>query len=99
MAREMKDSGIEWIGEIPSDWAVTNIGRLFGVKAGGDAKIDLYSDEKDEEHPYPVYTNSTVSNQVYAYTSVPVFDENTITVTGRGEVGRAFFRKEPPCFK
>lgn len=94
MAREMKDSGIEWIGEVPINWAVTNIGRLFEVKAGGDAKLDLYSDEKDEEHPYPVYTNTTVSNQVYAYTSVPVFEENTITVTGRGEVGRAFFRKE-----
>lgn len=94
MAREMKDSGIEWIGEIPIDWAVTNIGRLFEVKAGGDAKLDLYSDKKDEEHPYPVYTNTTVSNQVYAYTSLPVFEENTITVTGRGEVGRAFFRKE-----
>lgn len=94
MAREMKDSGIEWIGEIPINWAVTNIGRLFEVRAGGDAKLDLYSDEKDEEHPYPVYTNTTVSNQVYAYTSVPVFEENTITVTGRGEVGRAFFRKE-----
>ena len=94
MAREMKNSGVEWIGEIPIDWAVTNIGRLFEVKAGGDAKVDLYSDEKDEEHPYPVYTNTTVSNQVYAYTSLPVFDENTITVTGRGEIGRAFFRKE-----
>lgn len=94
MAREMKDSGIEWIGEIPINWAVTNIGRLFEVKAGGDAKVDLYSDEKDEEHPYPVYTNTTIPNQVYAYTSLPVFDENTITVTGRGEVGRAFFRKE-----
>lgn len=94
MAREMKDSGVEWIGETPKNWAVTNIGRLFEVKAGGDAKVDLYSDEKNDEHPYPVYTNTIVPNQVYAYTSLPVFDENTITVTGRGEVGRAFFRKE-----
>ena len=22
MAREMKDSGVEWIGEIPEDWGV-----------------------------------------------------------------------------
>ena len=25
MAREMKDSGIEWIGEIPADWIVVRI--------------------------------------------------------------------------
>lgn len=23
--REMKDSGIEWIGEIPSDWNITRL--------------------------------------------------------------------------
>lgn len=28
MAREMKDSGIEWIGEIPSDWNVVRIKNL-----------------------------------------------------------------------
>ena len=94
MARQMKDSGVEWIGEIPEGWKVTNIGRLFEVKAGGDAKLGLYSDKKDEKHPYPVYTNSSNSSQVYAYTSMPIFGENTITVTGRGEIGRAFFRNE-----
>ena len=25
MAREMKDSGIQWIGEIPSDWKLNRI--------------------------------------------------------------------------
>lgn len=27
--REMKDSGVEWIGEIPKDWEVTRIKQLF----------------------------------------------------------------------
>ncbi len=27
--REMKDSGIEWIGEIPKDWRLTQARRLF----------------------------------------------------------------------
>ena len=27
--REMKDSGIEWIGEIPVDWEVSRIKQLF----------------------------------------------------------------------
>ena len=35
MTRKMKDSGVEWIGEIPKDWKVTTISRLFNIKAGG----------------------------------------------------------------
>ena len=95
MAREMKDSGIEWIGEIPGHWKLTIIGRLFIAKAGGDAKPELYSDVCDEQHPYPVYTNSKDKTQIYAYTSEPVFKGNTITVTGRGDVGNAFYRDSP----
>lgn len=29
MAREMKDSGIEWIGEIPKDWKVVKVKNIF----------------------------------------------------------------------
>ena len=29
MAREMKDSGIEWIGEIPASWRIGRIGYLY----------------------------------------------------------------------
>lgn len=30
--RPMKDSGIEWIGEIPQDWEVAKIGNLFNLR-------------------------------------------------------------------
>lgn len=30
MTREMKDSGIEWVDEIPNDWKVTRVSCLFG---------------------------------------------------------------------
>lgn len=92
---KMKDSGITEIGNIPKHWKITNIGRLFNVKAGGDAKPELYSDCQNLKHPYPVYTNSSDKNQIYAYTSKPMFNANSITVTGRGDVGKAFFRSTP----
>ena len=92
---QMKDSGVEWIGEIPEDWKISLIGHLFYIKAGGDAKPKFYSMAKDEIHKYPVYTNCNDSNNVYAYTSIPYFEANTITVTGRGDIGNAFFRKTP----
>ena len=32
MAREFKDSGIEWIGQIPKEWEVCKIGNLYQVR-------------------------------------------------------------------
>ena len=34
MARKMKDSGIEWIGEIPEGWEVVPVERLCTMQAG-----------------------------------------------------------------
>ena len=28
MSREMKDSGVEWLGEIPEDWEITKLKYL-----------------------------------------------------------------------
>ena len=92
MTRKMKDSGVEWIGEIPKDWKVTTISRLFNIKAGGDLKKEYYSKVKINEYIYPIYTNSTDTKQVYGYTKVPFFSSNTITVTGRGDIGFAVYR-------
>ncbi len=32
MAREMKDSGVAWIGEIPADWQIVKFSRIASVK-------------------------------------------------------------------
>lgn len=32
MAREMKDSGVAWIGEIPADWKLSKIGSLYSQR-------------------------------------------------------------------
>lgn len=90
-----KDSGIQWLGEIPEHWGCVLIHRLFDIKAGGDAKPEIYSDIKDEEHPYPVFTNTKSKDDVYAFTSMPTCPSNSITVTGRGEVGHAIYRSVP----
>ena len=87
-----KPSGIDWIGDIPSHWNIVRLAHIFNAKAGGDAKPELYSDTKDAIHPFPVFTNSLLENQVYAYTSSPTFQSGSITVTGRGEIGHAFLR-------
>lgn len=34
MARQMKDSGVEWIGEIPEEWSIRRMKNLFFVISG-----------------------------------------------------------------
>ena len=89
---KMKDSGVEWLGEVPEHWGVTTISRLFEIKAGGDLKESFFSDAPDEIHCHPIYTNSTKRDAVYGYTSKAFYSSNTITVTGRGEIGYAVYR-------
>ena len=40
--REMKDSGVEWIGQIPSDWELTKIGSVYDER---NTKVS------DEDYP------------------------------------------------
>ena len=68
-----KPSGIDWIGDIPSHWNIVRLAHIFNAKAGGDAKPELYSDTKDAIHPFPVFTNSLLENQVYAIHLHPRF--------------------------
>lgn len=51
MARKMKDSGIEWIGEIPEEWEVVPVKRLCTMQAGKN----LTSEQIAPEGTYPVY--------------------------------------------
>ena len=34
MAREMKDSGVAWIGEIPVDWVLSKVSRFYRIQLG-----------------------------------------------------------------
>ena len=90
-----KDSGVQWLGEFLGHGGCVFINRLFNIKAGGDVKPELYADKKDENHPFPVYTDTKSADDVYAYTSLATCPSNSITVTGRGEVGHAIFRETP----
>jgi type I restriction enzyme S subunit len=90
-----KDSGIEWLGQVPEHWLKATISRLFDLNAGGDLKTQFFSEEKSDSYPYPIYTNTTKTSLPYGYTSKSVFKANTITVTGRGDVGFAVYRDHP----
>ena len=44
MARKMKDSGIEWIGEIPEGWSKNKVIRLFDIIGSGTTPKNITND-------------------------------------------------------
>lgn len=48
---EMKDSGIEWIGKVPSGWRVIKYKYLLTINSGSS----LTNSELDDDSQYPVY--------------------------------------------
>jgi len=74
----MKDSGVEWIGEIPEGWDVCRLKYLAWLQRG----YDLTSDEF-VEGPYPVYG----SNGIIGYHNKFMATAPGITIGRSGSVG------------
>lgn len=57
--RKMKDSGVEWIGEIPEDWTYTKLKYHYTFEKGKNAA--LYTQEYIGQNigKYPVYSGQT----------------------------------------
>jgi type I restriction enzyme S subunit len=85
-----KDSGVEWLGEIPTHWETKRIKFLFQIGRGRViAQIEL-----DDEGTYPVYSSQTLNNGVLGYIKTYDFDCTQITWTTDGaNAGTIFLRK------
>ena len=88
----MKDSGIEWIGETPKEWEIIQLKYLFSMYAGGDVDENDFSTDQTDKFKYPIYSNSLDNEGLFGYMSYYRFCGETITVTGRGDVGKAIAR-------
>lgn len=88
----LKDSGIDWIGQVPQGWGVSRLKYYFDIYAGGDIDERNTVEEYSESHPYPVLSNSLENEGVLGYTNKYRFKKNCVTVTGRGDVGKAVYR-------
>ncbi len=49
---EMKNSGVEWIGDIPIDWSIKRLKDMSFILNGGTPKSDFIFDEKNESTVY-----------------------------------------------
>ena len=67
MARKMKDSGIEWIGEIPEGWEVHRVKTHFTIISGSGFKPELQGQSTGD---FPVCKASDISSSGhYLHTS------------------------------
>ena len=79
--REMKDSGIEWVGEIPAQWQVSKIKYFFDCLDGKRVPVDA---GERISGPYPYWGAGSITDYVNDY----LFDEELILL---GEDGAPFF--------
>lgn len=82
MDREMKDSGIEWIGEIPTNWTVRRLRYMCNIVTGNQDTQD-----NDPSGQYPFYVRSPIVEKSNKYT----FEGPAILMSGDGAgAGRIF---------
>lgn len=77
MARKMKDSGIEWIGEIPEDWELTKVKHIGKYINGYPFKP---SDWSDSGIPIIRIQNLTGNNCEYNYYNGPKLSEDYLII-------------------
>lgn len=86
MTRMMKDSGIEWIGEVPSDWEISRYKRYSRSSMGNTIlKNDLVEDlDKDS---IPVYS-ATQEDIYFGYINkndvTVILNKNDLVIPARG---------------
>ena len=80
--------------EFNGEWKIARIYDLFYISAGGDIDKNNVSKEKTNLNNIPVYANSLENSGLYGYTNIYKVSGNTITVTGRGDIGYAIARNE-----
>jgi len=77
------------VGVIPKDWDVGRLDKYFSISAGRDLVKESYSEVKDDQHAFPIYSNSLEKKGLYGFTKLPRYKKNSITITARGSIGKA----------
>ena len=72
---KMKDSGIEWLGEIPEHWEIVKLRFLADITTG-----DKDTENKEPDGNYPFFVRSQTIEKISSYT----FDGEAILTAGDG---------------
>ncbi len=80
---------------LPKTWQKVRLGDIFFITAGGDLSKPHYSNTKQSDFNYPIYSNAIEKKGLYGYSSFFIIKNKSITITSRGTIGVAFFRDYP----
>ena len=80
MCRELKDSGIPWIGEIPKDWNVSRY-KFFATSRMGETILA----EDTTESGIPIYS-ATQDGKIFGYIEIPkiILHKDDLVIPARG---------------
>ena len=70
------------------------LGDIFKLSAGGDLDKTTYSPFRTSKYCFPIYSNSIDNRGLYGFTTKYNCKGDSITITGRGNVGHAEYRSE-----
>ncbi|MCI7729732.1 MAG: restriction endonuclease subunit S [Bacteroidales bacterium] len=105
---KMKDSGVEWIGEIPEGWAVCSTKHLFNLYSGATPKTDNDSfwdgnipwitpaDFKTEDVYISKGRRNITQNGVDSC-GTTIVPANSVIFSKRAPIGLVVLNKEPLC--
>ncbi len=71
----LKDSGIEWLGEIPQNWELIKLRYLADITTG-----DKDTENREEDAEYPFFVRSQTIERISSYT----YDGEAILTAGDG---------------
>lgn len=74
-------------------WKMVKLGEVGDFYVGGDVDRSCFSPYPTVECRFPIYANALVNEGLYGYSSKYEFDKEAVTITGRGDVGKVFYRK------
>ncbi len=81
---EYKDSGVKWLGEIPSHWGLLPFKRMINIKNGAD-----YKKYETNQTGYPVVG----SGGIFAYCSKYVYDGEVVLLGRKGTIDKPLYFK------
>lgn len=82
--RKMKDSGIEWIGEIPEDWICAELKYFVNLINGKEVNNEI---DKEQSGAVPVYG----SGGIFKYTDDYMYDGVGILFGRKGTLGKPIY--------
>ena len=77
---------------LPKGWRWVKLGDIYSISASGDLDAKANSPTQDAKYSYPIYSNALTNKGLHSYSSYAKYDEDSITITARGDIGFANHR-------